>query len=92
MDAIDIEIDQLEGGVPEDIDEFGNIDIDTMLKANRSLRDKIKEISDLVVTAVTRAEVIKKAIVTHRDLPDDIEVRTKTGEINQFQDMINSCK
>ena len=47
-------MDQLEAGLPEDIYEFTELDVDGMLKANRELRDKIKDISDIVIDAIKK--------------------------------------
>ena len=92
LDEIDITMDQLEANIPEDIYDYTDLDVDGMLKANRELRDKIKDISDIVIKSIKKAEAMKKEIHTHRDPPEDIEVRSKVVEINNYQQMINHCK
>jgi hypothetical protein len=59
LDEIDIMIDELENDIPEDVYENENLDVDQMMKVNRDLRDKIKEIGGFVITAITKASQLK---------------------------------
>jgi hypothetical protein len=56
-----------------------------MMKANRQLRDKIGDISSMVMTAIEKASKLKKQIITHRDAPPDPTVNGKTREISKYQ-------
>lgn len=89
LDEIDILIDQLEQGVPEDIYETEELDIDGMMRANRLLRDKIGQISQMVINAITKAGNLKKQIITHRDKPADREVAIREREMRSYEAKIN---
>lgn len=92
LDEIDIMIDQLENDIPEDIYEMEEIDVDEMMKVNRSLRDKIKEIGSFVISAITKAAQLKKRIVTHRDEPSDKDLKAKMNTIKNYQVKLASYK
>lgn len=77
MNEIDLMLDDLEQDIPDDIYENTEFEIDDMMKANRTLRDKIKEISAMVISAIQKASKLKKQIITHRDPPPDPAIKTK---------------
>ena len=92
MDDIDIMIDQLENNVPEELYETDEIDVDQMMKVNRGLRDKIKDIGDLVISAITKASMLKKKIVTHRDEPTNKELKDRNKQIRDYQAKLSTYK
>lgn len=85
MDEIDIMLDELENQIPDEVYEDDDFDVDGMVKANRLLRDKIHEISQMVVTAIQKALKLKKQIVTHRDPAPSDHVQSKLDEIKSYQ-------
>ena len=89
LDEIDILIDQLENGIPDDVYETEEFEVDGMMKANRRLREKIGQISNMVINAITKAGNLKKEIITHRFKTDDYEVAQKEKEMNHYQNKIN---
>lgn len=92
MDEIDYMLGELDANTSEDIYESVEIDVDAMMKANHLLRDKIKDISDMVITAIKKASILKKQIITHRDPPPDPEIKEKLDEIKNYQIKIMNCK
>lgn len=84
-------MDYLEQNIPEDIYEV-DFDVDQMIKSNLAIRDKIKDIAVVVKQAITKAALLKKTVVTHRDPPKDPEVKDKQKQIKQYQDAINTCR
>ena len=92
MDEIDYMLGELEADVPEDIYESTEIDVDAMIKANHLLRDKIKDIAEMVITAIKKASQLKKQIITHRDPPPDPSIRERLDEIKTYQIKIMNWK
>jgi hypothetical protein len=90
LDEIDELLVELENNEPdEEQEEFDEFDLDEMMKANRNLRDKIGDISTMVISAISKAAVLKKQIITHRDKPSDPALGKKNNEINKYQAKIN---
>lgn len=56
-----------------------------MLRHNFQLRDKISDISSAVKEAIDKVIRIKKTVVTHRDLPEDLKLRSKLSQIHNDQ-------
>jgi hypothetical protein len=92
INEIDLTIDLLEQNMPKDIYEIVDYDIDSMIKSNRELRDKIKEITTIVKSCIKRAAEFKKSIATHRDPPNNPEVSSKQKQISTYQKSINTLK
>lgn len=92
LDDIDIMLDVLEKDIPEDVYEGVDFDVEEMMKANRALRDKIHDISEMVITAIQKASKLKKQIITHRDPPPDPGVNDRLKEIKNYQLKIMKCK
>jgi predicted peroxiredoxin len=92
LDDIDIMLDVLEKDIPEDVYEGIDFDVEEMMKANRALRDKIHDISEMVITAIQKASKLKKQIITHRDPPPDPGVNDRLKEIKNYQLKIMKCK
>lgn len=88
LNEIDLLIDQLENGAPEEIYEDEDLEVDTMMGSNRQLRDKIGEIAQFVMNAITKAAMLKKQIITHRDGPSDPGVKKKEKKIKNYQSQI----
>lgn len=88
MDEIDLMLDQLENDIPDEVFEIEEFDVDQMMKNNRQLRDKIRDISDMVITAITKASMLKKKIVSHRDEHKNPDMRDRMKEINDYQSKI----
>jgi hypothetical protein len=90
LDEIDDILVELENNEPDEGSEEENeFDLEEMMKANRNLRDKIGEISTMVISAISKAAVLKKQIITHRDKPNDPALGKKNSEINKYQAKIN---
>ena len=59
LDAIDIELDEIDKIIQnEELAGDGN-GLDELVKANKALREKVEQIADLVVSAITKASNIK---------------------------------
>jgi hypothetical protein len=90
LDEIDALLVELENNDPDEGSEENNeFDLEEMMKANRNLRDKIGEISTMVISAISKAAVLKRQIITHRDKPNDPAIGKKNKEINKYQATIN---
>lgn len=92
MNEIDYMLGELEADIPEDIYESVEIDVEAMIKANHLLRDKIKDISEMVITAIKKASLLKKQIITHRDPPPDPSIKEKLDEIKTYQIKVMNWK
>jgi len=92
MEEIDILMDQLEGHIPDEAYGYDEFDVEEMVKSNRLIRDKIRDISSIVSAAISKAAILKKTVITHRDLPHNPEVKKKLKDIKGYQDNINKCK
>ena len=58
LDRIDLEIHDIDQNIPEE--EFENDDeLEELIRANKLLRDKVSQIADLVVSAITKASSLK---------------------------------
>ena len=58
LEAIDLEIHDIDEHIPEEA--FENDDeIEELIRANKILRDKVSQIADLVVSAITKASTLK---------------------------------
>lgn len=92
MDEVDVIMNQLEAEIPDEAYEYEEFDIDEMLKSNRTIRDRIREISVIVTAAITKAAILKKTVVTHRDMPSNPDVRQKLADIKKYQNDIMKCR
>lgn len=72
--------------------EFEDEETEELLRANKILRDKVGQIADLVVSAISKAAALRKQITTHRDKPQDPELNSKLKEINKYQKAIMKMK
>jgi hypothetical protein len=81
MNDIDLLLEELEENMPEDVLEHDDYEVDELLKTNRALKDKIKDISEMVISAIQKASQLKRKIVTHRDAPPDPAIKYKNKEI-----------
>lgn len=89
---IDVLLNQLEADVPDDVYESEEMDIDSMMKANHLLRDRVNDIAHMVINAIKKAVELKKKIITHRDEPTDPEIKSKMNTIKSYQAKISSYK
>lgn len=92
LDLIDLEIQDIDQNLPEEDLENDVNETEDLIRANKILRDKVSQIADLVVSAINKAVVLRKQITTHRDGPDDPELKTKLKEINKYQKAIMKMK
>lgn len=92
MAQIDLMMDELEGNIPEDVYDVDEVDVDDLLRANRMFRDRFKEVSEVVIQAISNAAAMKKYIHTHREAPKDPDVKGKRKEIKENQKAIVMCK
>jgi chromosome segregation ATPase len=92
LEVIDLEIHDIDQNIPPEELEQDDNETEELLKANKVLRDKVGQIADLVVSAITKASTLRKQISTHRDKPDDPELNSKLKEINRYQKAIMTMK
>lgn len=92
LQEIDVEIDFIDRNIPDEEFESDDREVEELIKANKILREKVGQIADLVVSAITKASNLKKQIVTHRDKPTDPALNTKLTEINKYQKSIMKMK
>lgn len=92
MDEIDILMDELEKDIPEDAYIHEEFDVEKMLQSNKEIKEKIQEISVIVTAAITKAAILKKTVVTHRDISDNTDVKDKLKILKKHQSDINKCK
>lgn len=85
LDEIDLLLDELANDIPEDLYENDDFNIEEMMNANRHLREKIGEISTMVISAISKAAILKRQIITHRDKPSDPEIGKKNKQITKYQ-------
>lgn len=72
--------------------EYEDYECEELMKANKVLREKVGQITDLVVSAITKASNLKKQINTHRNKPNDPELNKKLAIIAKYQKSIMSMK
>ena len=58
LDRIDLEIHDIDQNIPEEEFENDN-ELEELIRANKLLRDKVSQIADLVVSAITKASSLK---------------------------------
>jgi hypothetical protein len=92
LDLIDLEIQDIDQNLPEEELENDVNQTEDLIRANKILRDKVSQIADLVVSAINKAAVLRKQITTHRDGPEDPELKSKLKEINKYQKAIMKMK
>lgn len=92
LDQIDLEIQDIDQNLPEEELENDVNETEDLIRANKILRDKVSQIADLVVSAISKAASLRKQITTHRDGPDDPELKSKLKEINKYQKAIMKMK
>ena len=80
MAEIDFMMDNLEANMPDDAYE-ADVDIDELIRSNRMFRDRLKEVSEIVIETIKKAANFKKSINTHRKPSNDPEVNQKHKEI-----------
>lgn len=85
LDEIDLLLDELGNDIPEDLYENDDFNLEEMMNVNRHLREKIGEISTMVISAISKAAVLKRQIITHRDKPSDPEIGKKNKQITKYQ-------
>lgn len=90
LDQIDYEIHDIDENIPEE--EFELDETEELMRANKILREKVGQISDLVASAITKASMLKKQITTHRDNRRDPELNSKLKEINKYQKAMRKTK
>lgn len=91
LDQIDLELHDIDKNIPDEALEEDD-ETEELIRANKILRDKVGTVLDLVVSAVDKADSIRKHITTHRDKPDDPELNSKLKEINRYQKAIMKMK
>ena len=92
MDAIDIEMADIEEQMPSIEYDEEEYETEELMKANKILRLKVGQITDLVVQAIKKASSIKKQIFTHREKPSDPELKRKLETIAKYQKNIHHLK
>lgn len=55
--TLDVEMNKLENNIPTNCDEEEKQEIDEMVQANRELREKVTEVSELVKNTLTKINV-----------------------------------
>jgi uncharacterized coiled-coil DUF342 family protein len=91
LDKIDIELNDIDKNIPDEVLEEDE-ETDELIKANKMLREKVGTVLNLVVSAVEKADAIRRQIITHRDKPDDPELNSKLKKINNYQKAIMKMK
>ena len=91
LDEIDHEIHYIDEHIPEE-DLEDDDEIEGLINSNKLLRDKVSHISDIVSNALEKASSLRRQIITHRDQPDDEELKSKLKEINRYQKAIMKMK
>lgn len=91
LGEIDLEIHDIDENIPDEVIEDDE-EVEDLIRANKLLRDKVGEISDIVESAIEKASSLRKNIVTHRDQPADPELQRKLKEINRYQKAIMKIK
>lgn len=88
LDAIDLEIADIEQNMPSIEYDQDDYETEELMKANKILREKVGQITDLVVQAISKAATLKKQIHTHRTKPNDPELNKKLEKISKYQKSI----
>lgn len=91
LDQIDLELHDIDKNITDEALEE-DAETEELIQANKLLRDKVGTVLDLVISAVDKADSIRKHITTHRDKPDDPELNSKLKEINRYQKAIMKMK
>ncbi|CAI2368791.1 unnamed protein product [Moneuplotes crassus] len=91
LEDIDHEMHYIDENIPEDALEEDE-ELDGLINSNKLLREKVHHISDIVLSAVEKATSLRKQIITHRNQPDDEELKSKLKEINKYQKAIMKIK
>ena len=92
LDAIDLEMADIEENMPSIEYDQDDYETEELMKANKILRLKVGQITDLVVQAIKKASSIKKQINTHREKPSDPELKRKLETIAKYQKNIHHMK
>jgi hypothetical protein len=92
LDAIDLEIADIDQYMPSIEYDQDDYETEELMKANKILRLKVGQITDLVVQAIKKASNIKKQINTHRKKPNDPELNKKLAIIAKYQKNIQQMK
>jgi len=92
LEAIDLEMVDIDQNMPSIEYDRDDYETEELMKANKILREKVGQITDLVVSAIMKASNLKKQITTHRDKPNDPEQEKKLGVLNKYQKSIMTMK